>query len=225
MRRLACVLLLFAAIAARAQDAWRAALAGMPLRTNITQLTTFNYAGAMLGAFRSNDTVKAFVFQPGAVDTFFWRRETTAQLTNASPTLLDAVVALTNQTRVRATFRPPFLLLHFDWDPLEPLSHIKDPATADKLLAKRLPAHAVFNDRDWDYLLPILKKAAGVTVAPKRHSRYSYHFYRSSFAAWNLNAWEALQVVSLATKTTFTVEKKQVTFQEDLRDPSAGAAP
>jgi hypothetical protein len=224
MRPLICVLFLLATPVARAQDVWRDVLAGMPLRTNITELTASNYVNTMLGAFQSNDTVKALVVMPGAVDTFFWHRETTARLPPAPSTLLDAVVALTNQTRIRATFRPPGLFLHFDWDPLEPLFQIRDVPTAEKILARHFPAHAVFNDWDWDYLLPILKKAGGVTVAPKLHSRYSYHFYRSSFAAWNLNSWEALEVVSLATKTTFTVEKKKVTFKEDLRDPSAGPA-
>ncbi len=221
---MACILLVLSTFTVRAQDEWRSVLAGMPLRTNVTELNTFNYVNTLLGAFQSNDTVKALVFMPGAVDTFFWQRETAARLTNASPSLLDAVIALTNQTRIRATFRPPWLLLHFDWDPLEPLEQIKDSAAADKIRAKRFPAHAVFNDRDWDYLLPILKKSTGVTVTPKLHSRYSYHFYRSSFAAWNLSSWEALELVSLASKTTFTVEKKKVTFKEDLRDPSAGAA-
>ena len=119
MRQLACILVALSTFTVSAQDEWRSVLAGMPLRTNVTELNTFNYVNTILGAFKSNDTVKALVFMPGAVDTFFWRRETAAQLTNTSPTLLDAVVALTNQTRIRATFRPPWLLLHFDWDPLE----------------------------------------------------------------------------------------------------------
>lgn len=225
MRRLASLFLLFSALTIRAQDDWRIVLAAMPLRTNISELNTFNYANVLLGALQSNATVKALVIMPGAVDTFFWQRDKTVRLTNTSPTLLDAVIALTNQTRIRATFLPPWLLLHFDWDPLEPLELIKDPATIEKIRAKRFPAHVVFNDRDWDYLLPILKKSTGVTVAPKLHSRYSYHFYRSTFAAWNLNSWEALELISLASKTTFTVEKRQVTFKEDPRNPAAGSAP
>ena len=225
MRRLSCILLFLSLLAVHAQEEWRTVLASMPLRTNVTELNTSNYVNTMLGAFQSNDTVKALVFMPGAVDTFFWHRETTVRLTNTSPTLLDAAVALTNQTRICATFRPPWLLLHFDWDPLEPLAQIKEPATVEKIRAKRFPAHVIFNDRDWDYLLPTLKKSTGVTVGPKLHSRYSYHFYRSSFAAWNLNAWEGLELVSLASKTTFTVEKRKVTFKEDLRDPSAGSGP
>jgi len=217
MHRLVCCLCLVVTFAARAADDWRAALARMPLATNVTELNTFNYASALLGAFGSNETVKALVILPGAVDTFFWHRETKVILTNASPSLLDAVAALTNQTRIRATFRPPLLLLHFDWDTLVPFCEIRDGASVDKLQRRRFVPHALYNDKDWDFTLPILKKAAGVTIAPTRHSRYSYHFYRSTFAAWNLTAWEALQAVSLATRTVFDIEKGKVVFREDER--------
>jgi len=218
MRRLGFFIWLITAITVQAaEDDWRAALAQMPLRTGVTELDTSNYVDVMLQAFGSNDTVKALIFQPGAVDTFFWHRETRVLLTNASPSLLDEVVAMTNQTRIRASFRPPLLLLHFDWDPLEPACEIWHGEAVDKIRARPFAAHVLYDDKDWDFTLPVLKKATGITIAPKLHSRYSYHFYRSSFAAWNLNAWEALETVSLATRTVFDVEKRKVTFREDDR--------
>lgn len=217
LRAVVCILWLFAAPGARADEDWQSILAQMPLRTNVTELTTFNYVNVVLSAFQSNDTVKALVFLPGAVDTFFWHRETKVLLTNASPTLLDAVSALTNQTRIRATFRPPLLLLHFSWDPLTPDCEIRDGAMVDKLRQRRFLAHALYNDKDWDFTLPALKKATRAAIAPGRHSRYSYHFYRSSFAAWNLTAWEAVQTFSLATRTTFLLEHGRITFKEDER--------
>jgi hypothetical protein len=224
MRRAANLLLLLAALAARAADNWQTQLGGMPLRTNVTELNATNCVNVVLRAFQSNDVVKAVIFMPGAVDTFFWHRATRANLTNDSPTLLDAIVALTNQTRIHATFTPPFLLLHFDPDPITAQWGFKDAATVDKLKQRHFVTHAIYNDRDWDSMLPILRKAWGVTITPKLHSRYSFHFYRSSFAAWNLSGWEALEAVSLATKTTFIVEKRKLSFTEDFRDMTEPAA-
>ena len=143
--------------------------------------------------------------------------ETKAKLTNNAASLLDAVEALTNQTRIRATFRPPMLLLRTDSDPLEPRGIIKDASTARGIMQRRFVAHALFCDRDWDSLRSTLRKTCRADFRPGMYSRYSFHFYRHSFAAWNLTGWEALETVSLAGKTTFTVEEDQVTFQEDHR--------
>ena len=54
-------------------------------------------------------------------------------LDGSDPNLLDAVIALTNQTFIRASFRPPFLLLHTDEDPLEPANTIEDEKTGSRL--------------------------------------------------------------------------------------------
>lgn len=202
---------------ATAGEDWQTPLAGMPLGTNVAELNATNCVKIMLRAFQSNSTVKALVFMPGATDEFYFFHRARAVLTNANPSLLDAVNALTNQSRIQATFRPPFLLLHAAADPLEPLAIIHDAPTAAKIQQRRFIAHALYNDRDWDFMLPILKKYCGVTFTPKMYSKYSFHFFRHSFAGWNLTSWEALEVMSLAGKTTFTVEKKQVNFQGDER--------
>jgi len=145
---------------------------------------------------------------PGATDEFYMFRRARAALTNPSPTLLDAVVALTNQTLIRATFRAPFLLLHTDEDPLDPLIRIEDEPTAAKLKETKFVAHAFYNDRDWDFIQPILKKKTGAELRPWRFSYDSWHFYRHSFAGWDLTAWEALQATALAGKSRFTVRRK-----------------
>ena len=203
--------------AANAADSWQTALGRMPLGTNVTELNATNCVKVMLGAFQPNDAVKALVFQPGATDEFYWHPQIKAKLTNDGPSLLDAVNALTNQTRIQAVFRPPMLLLRADSDPLEPQGLIKDAPTARRIMQRRFLAHALYYDRDWDSLRSTLRKTCRVEFSPGMYSRYSFHFYRHSFAAWNLTSWEALEALSLAEKTTFTVEEDQVNFQEDHR--------
>src|SRR5580700_2797029 len=130
------LLLCFLVLAPRLLDAaesWQAALSRMPLAPHVFRLQRTNCVAVMLDAFQSNDVVKALIFMPGATDEFYMFRRADAVLTNGSPTLLDAVTALTNQTLIRATFRAPFLLLHTDEDPLDPIENIEDSATAEKL--------------------------------------------------------------------------------------------
>jgi hypothetical protein len=211
-------LLIFAfSLRTRAQEPWQSALAKMPLVTNVAELNRTNCVDITLRSFQSNDVVKALVFMPGATDEFYLFRRARASLTNGSPTLLDAIAALTNQTFIRATFRAPLLLLHTDEDPADPISVIKNPATAARIRETPFASHGIYNDRDWDFLLPVLKKSYGITFAPKLYSRNSFHFYRHSFAEWNLDGWEALEAIALAGKTRFTVDRKRVTFEGDNR--------
>jgi hypothetical protein len=171
----------------------------------------------MLRAFQSNDTVKALIFMPGATDEFYMFHRANAKLANASLSLLDAVSALTNQTLIRVTFFPPFLLLHSDEDPLEPLVQIVHKNTASRLRKKLFVPHVLYNDQDWDALLPTLTKTLAVEFLPKFHSRDSWHFYRHSFAAWNLNGEEALRAVAMAGKSKVTIRRNLVVFESDTR--------
>ncbi len=212
-----CLSWVLSAFNVTAADYWQSALARMPLNTNVTELNATNYLKIMLPAFGSNSAVKALVFLPGAIDEFYWNRQTKAKLTNDRPSLLDAVNALTNQTRIRALFRPPMLLLRTDADPMEPEGVIMDAPTARRIMQRQFVTHAIFNDRDWNFLRPILRKTCHADFTPGMYSRFSFHFYRHSFAAWNLTGWEALEAVSLAGKTTFKVNEDQVIFQEDHR--------
>jgi hypothetical protein len=180
----------------------------MPLGSPVTELNRTNCVSLLLNAFQSNNVVKALIFMPGATDEFYMFRRARAVLTTAAPTLLDAVQALTNQTLIRVTFYPPLLLLHSDEDPLTPLINAQNQSLPDKLKQTSFIAHANYNDRDWDFIQPILRKALKADVLPMAKTHESYHFYRHSFAAWNLNGWEALEAVALAGKSRVTLSRK-----------------
>src|SRR5262245_58142605 len=169
---------LFPAPPANATESWHIALSSMPLETGIGQLNMTNCVKAMLTALQSNNVVKGLVFMPGATDEFYFFRRAKANLTNSAPTLLDAVNALTSQTRIRATFHPPLLLLHTTGDPLDPIITVENPALAEKLKAASFVKHAMFNDRDWDAIQPILRKTLKAEILPARYSSESWHFYR-----------------------------------------------
>src|SRR5690349_6730191 len=192
-RWLFCVSICFVQFALRAAESWESALNRMPLDAAVAELSRTNCVDVMLRAFQSNEVVKALIFMPGATDEFYMFKRARARLTNASPTLLDAVTALTNQTLIRATFRAPFLLLHSDEDPLDLLISIESQSALEKLRSTQFVGHGVYNDRDWDFMQPILRDCVKADVKPWRGSRASWHFYRHSFAAWNLTGWEALQ--------------------------------
>lgn len=197
-------------------EPWQFALDSMPLG-RVTELNRTNCVKLMLNGFQSNGVVKALIFMPGATDEFYFFRRAHAVLTNSYPSLLDAVTALTNQTLIRATFHPPMLILHTEEDPLDGQAVVKDLPTAERIRQRQFVNHGLYNDRDWDFLLPILRRKLHVSLSPSRYRMASWHFYRHSFAAWGLNGWEALEAVALAGKTKFTVDKKHITFIGDER--------
>lgn len=198
-------------------EPWAEALAGMQLNTTVRQLNRTNCVELMLGAFRSNQVVRALVFMPGATDEFYMFRRARAELTSNSPSLLDAVTALTNQTLIRATFHAPVLLLHTSEDPLTPDIRIENEATAERLKRALLPGKELYIDSDWDHMQPILRRALRLDLRPWKRSMDSWHFYRHNFAGWNLSGWEALQCAALAGKSRFSVRRGQVVFEPDPR--------
>jgi hypothetical protein len=200
-----------------AQPSWQEAFAKMPLTEKVSELDRHNCVRVMLNSFQSNAAVQALIFLPGATDEFYFFRRAHANLASAAPTLLDAVVALTNQTYVRADLVPPFLLLHTAEDPLEPLVVIEDQRTAERMKRKHFEKHAVYNDLDWDHLGPILGFDFNTRITPKADSHDSWHFFRHSFAEYDLNGWDALRAVALANKTQFTVKKNWIVFAGDSR--------
>jgi hypothetical protein len=214
---LAVASLLLAAGPLFAQPAWQEEFAKMPLTEKAPELNRHNCVPLMLDSFRRNPAAQALIFMPGATDEFYFFRRACAALTNASPTLLDAISALTNQTHIQATLRPPFLILHTAEDPLEPLAAVEDQRTADRIKKKKFEKHAVFNDCDWDFVQPILAFDLDTHISPGLRTHESYHFFRHSLAAFDLNGWDALRAVALAGKTKFTVKKKRVVFEGDLR--------
>ena len=192
-------------------ESWESVLGRMPLRVSATVLDKTNIVGAMLGAFQSNAVVKAVVFLPGATDDlYFFNR--VIRLTNESPTFLDAVVALTNQTGIRAQLASGRLLLFTPADPLDrPRLIVNHDSTAERLKKKLFAAGPVFNDRNWGVLHPILTRRLSVTVKPGVNAPVSWHFYRASFAGFDLNGWEALELIALATQTEFAIDRNCLT--------------
>jgi hypothetical protein len=212
---LACLPALASPLAA--QTTWQEGFAKMPLTEKVSELNRHNCVKVMLDSLQRNPAVKALIFMPGATDEFYFFHRARATLTNSAPTLLDAVSALTNQTYIHATLRPPFLLMRTAEDPLDPIIVIQDQRTADRLRKKHFEKHGVFNDRDWDFMQPILSFDLDTRMFPALHSHESHHFFRHSFAEFDLNGWDALRAVALAGKTGFTVRKKRVVFTGDPR--------
>jgi hypothetical protein len=201
----------------QAQTTWQEAFAKMPLTNRVTELNRSNCVAVMLGSFRRNAAVKGLIFMPGATDEFYFFRRARATLTNSAPTLLDAVAALTNQTGIRAAARPPFLLLRTAEDPLEPIEVVEDQKAADSIKRRSFAKVALYNDMDWDEMAHLLGFYLNTTMIPRQKSYTSNHFFRNSFAAFDLNGWEALEAAALAGKTKFTVKKSQIVFEGDPR--------
>src|SRR5262245_43548473 len=124
--------MLSARLAFAGDEVWQLALSRMPLVSPVLELNGTNCVATMLPSFQSNHVVKGLIFMPGATDELYMFRRVRAVLTNAQPTLLDCVTALTNQTYIRATFRPPLLLLHTGEDSLEPWYEVKHQPTLEK---------------------------------------------------------------------------------------------
>ena len=204
-------------ITVSAQQTWQEALSRMPLKTNMTDLNRTNCVVLMLDTFQSNTVVKALVFMPGATDELYFFRRAHAELTNTNPSLLDAVVALTNQTYIRATFQPPLLLLHTSQDALDLIATVKNKSTAAKLHQRLVPDRLVFNDASWDEVRAVLKKELSIGLRPFSGTPDSGHFYRHTFVACGTTEWETLEAIALTDKTTFTVHWLTVDFKIDRR--------
>ncbi len=211
------ILLLITAQGAFAGEPWQDALGQMPLAAGVTELNRTNCVPLMLGAFQSNGVVKALIFMPGATDELYFFRRAHATLTNANPSLLDAVTALTNQTYIQATFQPPLLLLHTTEDSLDVIAVVKNESTAAKLHQRLVPGRMVFNDADWGAVRTALKWKLSIGLRPFESDPETWHFYRHSFAAYDLTDWEMLESLALAGKTTFTAHWLTAEFQPDAR--------
>jgi len=216
-RLLVCGVLLFSLAASRAAESWPAALSRMPLSSGPVELSWTNCAQVILGAFQSNATAKALIFMPGATDELYFFRRVQVTVTNAHPSLLDALVALTNQSPLRMTFRAPFLLIDTGEDVLDLDITIQHERTAEKLRAGKPLPHLLVIDRDWTQLLHVIKRRIRATLFPYQGTIGSWHFYRHTFAAWNLTPWETLEASALAGKTKFIVTRGRVVFELDER--------
>ncbi|MEP6663587.1 MAG: hypothetical protein ABJC04_07975 [Verrucomicrobiota bacterium] len=198
-------------------EPWQEALSKMPLSLTSPQLSKTNAIPLMLAAFQKNDAAKALIFLPGATDEFYFFNRGHARLTNDSPTLLDAIAALTNQTLIHVTYRAPFILLHSAEDSLEPVAKIMDQRTAGHLREKHFVKHFIYEDRNWRSLLRTLTFQLDTKILPLAGTHESHHFYRHNLAGFDLNGWEILEALAYAGKTQFTVERKKIIFEGDPR--------
>ena len=214
--RLFCLLILSHWVAV-ADENWPSVLSQMPLGTGPVQLSRTNCAQLIIGGFQPNTTVKALIFMPGGTDELYFFRRVQVTVSNANPSLLDAVVALTNQSPLRVVFRPPFLLIHSEEDVLNLDIKIQHERTAEKLKNGKPVPHLAPIDRDWTQLLKVVKKRIGPTLLPYEGTSASWHFYRHTFASWELTQWETLEACALAGKTKFTVIRNGVIFELDQR--------
>lgn len=199
------------------EEIWTNALSRMPLITNVTVLNHTNCPQMLLPSLQSNATAKALIFMPGATDELYFFKRVHVNLTNTSPTLWDAVVALTNQSPVRLTFRAPFVLLYSGEDVLDLDCTIKHERTQKKLMEGKPLPHLQAIDRDWTQLLRMMKKRIPAVLLPYEGTIGSWHFYRHTFAGWNLTPWEVMEASALAGKTKFTVVRNGVIFEVDSR--------
>jgi hypothetical protein len=116
------------------------------------------------------------------------------------------------------------LLLHTAEDILEPVIKVEHQSTADKLKEGRFLRHGLYNDRDWDDMRKALKPSLRTDLMPWPRLPESWHFYRHSFAAWNLTGWEAIEATALAGQTAVTVRRGRVIFAFDARPRTAPKA-
>ena len=216
------LLLCGAARGVLAGEPWQDALAQMPLVDPTTELNRTNCVPLMLNAFQSNSVVKALIFMPGATDELYFFRRAQAMLTNANPTLLDAVTALTNQTHIQAAFQSPLLLLHTTEDSLDVIAIVKSESTAAKLRQRLVPGRVRLEDADWGEVRAALNGKLSIGLRPFENALETWHFYRHNFAACGVTDWEMLETLALAGKTTFTVRWLTADFKPDRRE---GVAP
>jgi len=213
---LALSVLVLHSVKAAAPD-WTRALADMPLGTYVAGLTRTNCAQVFFAALKADSLVKGIVFMPGATDELYFFRRVNARLTNAAPTLWDAVVAVTNQTPLRATFHPPLLLIYSEEDVLDLEIRVEHARTVEQLKSKLVPGRQEFLDRDWKVIRDHHRGRLGVSIQPLNRISVTRHFYRHTFARWNLTAWETLEATAFAGKTRFSVRRNQVVFDLDER--------
>jgi hypothetical protein len=211
------ILALALCLNATARDNWPDALRAMPLNPAARWLNHTNCTQVILPSFQSNAAVKAVIFLPGATDELYFFRRVSVAVTNSNPTLLDAIIALTNGSPLRVLQKESFLLIHSAEDVLDLKVEIKHPATVAKLKTGKPLPRLEFHDRDWDRLLSVIQPKLPVTLEPWSGTRDSWHFYRHTFAGWNLTPWETLEAAAYAGKTEFVVRRRTVSFSLDPR--------
>src|SRR5882762_3956273 len=87
-----------------AQESWQATLRAMPLIQDAL-LNRDNCLPILLRAFQSNSVIKAMICLPAVSDDFYLINRDQPKLNLKAANLLEAIIALTNATNVRADFK------------------------------------------------------------------------------------------------------------------------
>lgn len=214
-RRLMLSLLLglVSSVTTPAEEAWRAALRAMPLAAGSGTLARSNCLPVLLGAFQSNNLVKALVVLPGVSNDFYLlNRDRPLHL--AANNLADALAVLAETTAVRVTFREPFLFLHTTKDKLKPATTSFSSALTKRLRGRCSAPQVLLVDRHWDGIQPWLARLSGLEVTPEPGSIDAWHFARHNLAAWQLDDWDLLCAISLSGGTKFTLGKSGLRFEQ-----------
>jgi hypothetical protein len=201
-------------ISIHAED-WQAAFAKIPIRTQSFPVHLTPPVELILTNFQPTTEIRAVVLMPGAADRLYFYDWGEVMLPQ-SPTLLDAITALTNKADLRIFVAPPFLLVARSYDdPCDPLSFAPE-VRVDKLKLdeRKLPGRTYFMDRPYDRLVPQTEKLTRLRIKPSRTDAASWHFYRLALVGYDLSAKEFLQALAYGTKTTVQIDKRKAIFRE-----------
>lgn len=188
----------------------------MPLPSAALPLNRENCIPVMLAAFQSNSIVKALIFLPGVTDDFYLVNRG-KPLDLRAGNLVEALIALTNTTDIRVSFQSPSLLVHLDRDRAVPIVQSKHAATATRLQISAPLRRVLFCDRPWTSLQPELSRLLGLKLLPIAKSREAAHLTRVNFAGWGLTDCELLGALSLASRTTVTIQRNRAVIESPSR--------
>lgn len=205
------LLLLVLSVSAQAQD-WRETLAKTPFSKTTFQAYRTEPVELILKSFKPAGELRGVILMPSAADQLYFFDWGKVEL-NESPTLLEALNALTNKAQMQYTFVAPFLLIHMPRDTTsDPLTMAEDASV--KLAKRKKKGRVQVLDRPYNRVLPALKELTGLNNVPDQRDPASWHYYRLSFVGHDLTALELLRAIAYGTKTSVHVEKKRVVFKE-----------
>ncbi len=214
---IAAVVVQTSAVDVSPEVAWakaRAALDAMPLPA-APPLTRSNAIRLILQSFAANDTIRAVVVLPGAVDDFHLVHRETPLPAIPARTLAGALEMLTNATAWRLTFDPvnARLLIHSATDRLRPAVQIEGSGVEARLQRRRSRSKLKWIDARWPSVQPALEQALGRWVKPQAEAEEAGHFERVNLAGQGLSELELLEAVSLASGARLVVSRREVRFE------------
>jgi len=215
LRSLVLLSFVFLSAICSSGQSWESALAQMAL-TKKGPLERETVIPVCLESFRSNATVKALLFLPSVSDDFYLINRGKPRLAIPAVTLSEALIALTNATQIKVSYRTGFLLVHTASDKLDPQIIVKNRVTAERLMISRSTQQFECVDLHWDPLQPKLQTTFHMAIRPKAGSQTAWHFARHNLAAFGLTDAELIAVLSMAGKTKVAIERNALSFTERL---------